>query len=104
MKISSEIIKPLFYGTLILRSTNNENINQNNEINYLIINKENLIKLKTIINYNYILGLKKSKKANINFIKETSNELTNEKTDKSNFLDINFSWISKNIYTYSILL
>ncbi len=90
MKIYSGI-KPLIYGTWILRSTNNNKINQNNQLNYLQI-KNDTIAIKTFSNYNYILGLKKSKKAKINFI--------NEDNDTFN---VSFTWKTNNIYTYSVL-
>ena len=50
-------------------------------------------KIKTI-NYNNILGLKKSKTANINYINIDNDNDT---------VDIGFSCISKNLYTYSFL-
>jgi hypothetical protein len=90
MKLDT-IIKPLFYGTWILRTTNNENINSNTELHYLIVKNDESFKVKTI-NYNNILGLKRSKTANINYIKVNNDTL-----------DIGFSCISKNMYTYSFL-
>lgn len=86
--------KYLFYGTWILRNTNNEEINTATGINYLIIQDDQIIKLKSYQNYNYLLGLKKSKKASIKKMYEH-----NENQE----LSLEFSWITKNTYTYSIL-
>jgi len=86
------INKYLFYGTWILRATNNNLINTEKELNYLIIEKNDTVRLKTFINYNYLIGSKKSKKAYINNITEEDDELS-----------LGFSWTIKNTYTYSIL-
>ena len=56
-----KINKKLFYGTWILRSTNNNKLNNDNTLTYLSIKDESAIKLKTFANYNYVMGLKKSK-------------------------------------------
>jgi hypothetical protein len=87
-----KINKKLFYGTWILRSTNNNKLNNDNTLTYLSIKDETAIKLKTFANYNYVMGLKKSKIAIIDNINESENSLL-----------LDFSWITKNTYTYSIL-
>lgn len=88
MKIN--FIKPLIYGTWILRDTNNYDL-QNGQ-NYIVIKNDTMIKLKSFYNSNSIIGLKKSKTATINNINQ-----------KNETLSINYTWISKNTYTYSIL-
>jgi hypothetical protein len=88
MKIN--FIKPLIYGTWILRSTNNCDLQ--NESNFVIVNNDKQIKLKSYYNYNNIIGLKKSKTA-----------IVNDLIEKNNSLFVNYTWISKNTYTYSIL-
>jgi hypothetical protein len=88
MKIN--FIKPLIYGTWILRSTNNCDLQ--NECNFVTINNDKQIKLKSYYNYNNIIGLKKSKTA-----------IVNDLFEKNNSLFVNYTWVSKNTYTYSIL-
>ena len=87
-------MKQLFYGTWILRNTNNPELNCQSATNYLIIKNDETIHFKTFVNYNYILGLKKSKKAQIT---------CSQFDDTNETLSLRFSWISKHIYTYSIL-
>ena len=87
-------LKQLFYGTWILRNTNNPDLDCVSSTNYLMIKNDETLHFKTFVNYNYVLGLKKSKKAKI---------YSSDFNETDNHLSLKFSWISKNMYTYSIL-
>jgi hypothetical protein len=69
MKISNFVIKPLIYGTWLLRNTNDLNIDNN--MNYLIINNDDTVKFKTI-DSNPFFGIKKSRTAEIRNLSETN--------------------------------
>ena len=88
--MKTNFIKPFVYGTWILRTTNNYDL-QNNQ-NIIVIKNDNIIKLKSFYGYNNIIGLKKSKTAIINNVQ-----------DINDTLKVNYTWVSKKTYTYSIL-
>jgi hypothetical protein len=90
MKINN-FIKPLIYGTWLLRNTNDINID-NKFNNYLIINNNETIKFKSL-DFNYFFGIKKSRTAIIQNITDYDN----------NTYDITLNYLKKNTYTYSIL-
>jgi hypothetical protein len=89
MKITSTLLKPLIYGTWLLRITNDSDVN--NSMNYLIINNDT-IKFKSL-NFNNLLGIKKSRTAYIENLIEHKNDT---------FI-INFRYLKKNTYAYSFL-
>jgi hypothetical protein len=89
MKINNNLVKPLIFGTWILRNTNDLNIENN--LNYLIIENDNLIKFKSV-DSNPIFGIKKSRTA------EIKNLIENNETD---ICLIQFRYLKKNTYTYS---
>lgn len=84
-----KIIKPLVYGTWLLRTTNDLNID--NQINYLTINNDNTIKFKSL-DSNYILGIKQSRTAEYKIVNQTNDTF-----------NIHFRYLKKNTYTYSFL-
>jgi hypothetical protein len=88
MRISTKIIKPLIYGTWILRNTNDLKIDD--AINYLIINNDKSVKFKSL-DYNYFFGIKNSRSAIIENITDFQN----------NSYKIDFKYFKKNTYTYS---
>jgi hypothetical protein len=90
MKITSTLIKPLIYGTWLLRNTNDYSVN--NSLNYLVINNNGEIKFKTL-HFNNFLGIKKSRTAQIENVVEHENDT----------YAICFNYIKKNTYTYSFL-
>jgi hypothetical protein len=89
MKITNSLIKPLIYGTWLLRNTNDFNVE--NQMNYLIINNDNTVKFKSL-DSSYLIGIKKSRTAEYKIL---------NKTDDS--FGINFKYLKKNTYTYSFL-
>lgn len=89
MKITNNLIRPLIYGTWLLRNTNDKQID--NTLNYLIISNNETIKFKSL-DYNYFFGIKKSRSAVIQDIKDYNN----------NSYTINFKYFKKNTYTYSM--
>jgi hypothetical protein len=89
MKITESIVKPLIYGTWLLRNTNNLNVE--NQMNLLIINNDNTIKFKSIES-NYIIGKKKSRTAEYKILNQTDDTF-----------NIYFKYLKKNTYTYSFL-
>ena len=89
MKIFN-LLKPLIYGTWLLRNTNDKNIKYKQ--NYLIIDNNEVIKFKSI-EYNNFIGEKISRTAKIdNLIDHNNNSYT-----------ITFKFLEKNTYTYSII-
>jgi len=89
MKITNNLIKPLIYGTWLLRNTNDRKID--NSLNYLIINDNETIKFKSL-EYNYFYGIKNSRTAMIQNITNYDN----------NTYNIEFKYFKKNTYTYSL--
>ena len=89
MKINNKLVKPLIFGTWILRNTNDLNIENN--LNYLIIYNDKLIKFKSV-DSNPIFGLKKSRTAEIKSLIENN--------ETNNYL-IQLRYLKKNTYTYS---
>lgn len=90
MKLLSQNITPFIYGTWILRITND--INVENSLNFVQINEDSKIKLKTI-KQEGPFGVKKSRTATISDVKFISNNNYN--------LTLNYS--IKNTYSYSFL-
>ena len=66
MKIYANIITPLMFGTWVLRISND--INLEKCLNYIQIQEEPIIKLKTL-KQDGLFGIKKSRTAFINDIK-----------------------------------
>lgn len=90
MKIYTNLINPLMFGTWVLRVTNDINLEKG--INYIQIQEEPIIKLKTL-NKDGIFGIKKSRTAyinNINYINQ-------------NCYSFILNYSRKNIYSYSFL-
>lgn len=85
-----KIYNYLLYGTWLLRRTND--INLYNGLNYIIIENDNEIKLKTL-STNKFIGIKKSRTAYIKDIITFEN--------KTSIMKLNYS--RKNTYTYSFL-
>lgn len=90
MKIYTNIISPLMFGTWVLRVTNDINIEKG--INYIQLQEEPIIKLKTL-KQDGLFGIKKSRTAYINNI--------NYINDECYSFTLNYS--KKNIYSYSFL-
>ena len=90
MKIYTNIVNPLMFGTWVLRVTNDINIEK--AINYIQIQEEPIIKLKTL-NQEGLIGTKKSRTAVINNINYIDN----------NFYSFTLNYSKKNIYSYSFL-
>jgi hypothetical protein len=90
MKLYNTIINPLIFGTWILRITNDINIDKG--LNYIQIQEEPIIKLKTL-KQDKLVGQKKSRTAYINDINYLGND--------SYSFRLLFS--KKNIYSYSFL-
>jgi hypothetical protein len=89
MKIISSL-KPLIYGTWLLRNTNDLTIDCKQ--NYLIIEKNQTLKFKSL-DYNNIFGIKKSRIAKIENITDLNNDT----------YTIKFKFLKKNTYTYSVI-
>lgn len=90
MKIYTNIINPLMFGTWVLRISNDINIE--NGVNYIEIQEEPIIKLKTL-KQDGLFGQKKSRTAYINNIKYID----------ENIYSFKLSFSRKNIYSYSFL-
>jgi len=90
MKIYTNVINPLMFGTWVLRVTNDINLEKG--INYIQLQEEPIIKLKTL-NKDGLFGIKKSRTAYINNI--------NYIHDNCYSFILNYS--RKNIYSYSFL-
>ena len=90
MKIYTNIVNPLMFGTWVLRVTNDINIEK--AINYIQIQEEPIIKLKTL-NQEGLIGTKKSRTAVINNINYIDN----------NCYSFTLNYSKKNIYSYSFL-
>jgi len=90
MKLLKSNIPPLIFGTWVLRVTNDINIE--NGLNYIIINDEPVIKLKTIKKEG-LFGIKKSRTVLIENIKQIS----------KNTYNFTLNYAIKNIYSYSLL-
>ena len=65
MKIYTNVINPLMFGTWVLRITNDVNLEKG--INYIQLQEEPILKLKTL-KQDKIFGIKKSRTAYINNI------------------------------------
>jgi hypothetical protein len=90
MRIYSNIISPLMFGTWVLRITND--ISVETGLNYIQIQEEPIIKLKTL-KQDRLFGTKKSRTAyidNINYI-------------ENNSYSFRLNYSKKNIYSYSFL-
>jgi hypothetical protein len=90
MKIYTNVINPLMFGTWVLRVTNDINLEKG--INYIQLQEEPIIKLKTL-NKDGLFGIKKSRTAyinNINYIHD-------------NCYSFILKYSRKNIYSYSFL-
>jgi hypothetical protein len=83
------IIKPIYYGNWLLRSTNDINII--NDFSFIKIDSNN-IKIKSIRN-NGIIGIKKSR----------SVDITDLIYKYNNSYSVNVNFSTENIYSYSIL-
>jgi hypothetical protein len=89
MKLNSAI-KPLIYGTWLLRNTNDLNVdNKLNNSNYLIIDNDNIVKFKSL-DSNCFFGIKKSRTAEIRNLVKNNDTFT-----------LQFRFLKKNTYTYS---
>jgi hypothetical protein len=90
MKIYTNIISPLMFGTWVLRISNDINVEQG--LNYIKIQEEPIIKLKTL-KQDRLFGIKKSRTAfinDINYINENSYSFM-------------LKYSRKNTYSYSFL-
>jgi hypothetical protein len=90
MKVYTNIISPLMFGTWVLRISNDINVDKG--LNYIQIQEEPIIKLKTL-KQDGLFGQKNSRTAyinNINFIDENS-------------YSFKLKFSRKNIYSYSFL-
>jgi len=90
MKLLNTNIPPLIFGTWLLRITNDMNIE--NGLNFVKINYEPFVKLKTV-SQEGVLGIKKSRTAKIDNIIHVSKNTYN--------FTLNYS--IKNTYSYSFL-
>ena len=90
MKLYTSIVNPLLFGSWVLRSTNDINIE--NCINYIIIQEDPIVKLKTL-KQDGLFGIKKSRTAYI-----TNINLVNE-----NVYTFNLHYSFKNVYSSSFL-
>ena len=90
MKIYANIITPLMFGTWVLRISND--INLEKCLNYIQIQEEPIIKLKTL-KQDGLFGIKKSRTAFINDI---------HYIDKNNY-HFTLKYSRKNTYSYSFL-
>lgn len=90
MKIYTNIITPLMFGTWVLRISNDINIE--NGLNYIQIQEEPIIKLKTLKQDGFF-GQKKSRTAYINDVIYLGN----------NSYSFKAIFSRKNIYSYSFL-
>lgn len=90
MRLYSNIVNPLMFGTWVLRITNDINIDKG--LNYIQIQEEPIIKLKTL-KQDGLFGIKKSRTAYINNINNIEN----------NSYSFTLKYSKKNIYSYSFL-
>ena len=90
MRLYSNIINPFMFGTWILRITND--INVENGVNYIQIQEEPIIKLKTL-KQDGLFGIKKSRTAYIY-------NISNVEYNSYSFI---LKYSKKNIYSYSFL-
>jgi hypothetical protein len=90
MIVYNNIISPLMFGTWLLRNTNDINVDCG--LNYIKIQPEPIIKLKSLKQDGFF-GIKKSKTA---FIK-------NINAIEKNCYSFTLKYSSKNIYSYSFL-
>jgi len=90
MKLYTTIITPFMYGNWILRTSNDINIEK--ELNYIQIQEEPIIKLKSF-KQDGLFGIKKSRTAFINDINNI---------DKNSYL-FSLKYSRKNTYSYSFL-
>lgn len=90
MKIFTNIIHPLMFGTWILRASNDINVEKG--LNFIQIQEEPIIKLKTL-KQDGLFGIKKSRTAFINNINYTNKN--------SYYFTLKYS--RKNTYSYSFL-
>lgn len=105
MLITNKVcISPLLYGTWLLRTTNDIDIEKG--LNYVIIKNDNIIKLKTL-DKNGLIGIKKSRTAFItDIIHEKNNtylfklNYSKKNTYSNSFLDIKIPEIKSNSLTY----
>jgi len=90
MKMLVSNIPPLIFGTWILRITNDVNVDSG--LNFIKINEEPIIKLKTV-KQEGVFGIKKSRTAIIENIKHVS----------KNSYNFTLNYSKKNTYSYSFL-
>ena len=90
MKIYTNVISPLLFGTWILRISNDINLEKG--LNYIQIQEEPIIKLKTL-NQDGLFGIKKSRTAYINDITYLD----------ENSYSFKLKYSRKNTYSYSFL-
>jgi len=90
MKLYTTIITPFMFGNWILRTSNDINIEK--ELNYIQIQEEPIIKLKSF-KQDGLFGIKKSRTAFINDINYI---------DKNSYL-FSLKYSQKNTYSYSFL-
>ena len=90
MKLYTNIINPLMFGTWVLRVTNDINLEKG--INYIQLQEEPIIKLKTL-NKDGLFGIKNSRTADI----------TNITYINDNCYSFILNYSKKNIYSYSFL-
>lgn len=90
MKLYTNIINPLMFGTWVLRVTNDINLEKG--INYIQLQEEPIIKLKTL-NKDGLYGIKNSRTADI----------TNITYINDNCYSFILNYSKKNIYSYSFL-
>jgi len=105
MLITQKIcISPLLYGTWLLRTTNDMDIE--NGLNYVIIKNDNTVKLKTL-KKNGLIGVKNSRTAYISDIVQEKNNTylfklnySQKNTYSNSFLDIKIPEIKSNSLNY----
>ena len=90
MRLYSNIINPLMFGTWVLRITND--INLDNGLNFIQIHEEPIIKFKTL-KQDGLFGIKKSRTAYINNINIIEN----------NSYSFTLKYSKKNTYSHSFL-
>jgi len=86
------LISKFMYGTWILRSTNDNYLNNKNGYTYIIINDDDNVKLKNIYNEN-MLTVKKSTSGNFKIVEYDSVE---------NTATIDITYNKYNIYSHSL--
>lgn len=93
MKVTQLISAPLFYGTWLLRYTNDHMVDHTTT-NYLQIEDNATVKFKSL-SYGGLVGIKKSRTALVHRLEEKNDTL-------SSFL-VGFRYLKRNVYTYSFL-